>query len=133
MLQTTGRTEPQVEQILDGPGVLELQEAAVEVPLPENVLRAILTLTHRSRPASPLADDYVKRYVEWGAGPRASQNLARAARALALFHGQPAASVEELRAVARPVLRHRVIPNYQAAGDGVTAEDIVAHLLQGIG
>ncbi len=130
--QTTGRTEPEAERVLDAAGVLELQAAATEVPLPDHVLDAILRLSHRSRPGSPLADDYVKRYVEWGAGPRASQNLARAARALALLRGEPVASIEELRAVARPVLRHRVIPNYQATGEGLSAEAIVDHLAAGI-
>ena len=130
--QTTGRTEAVAERVLDAEGVLELQAAAVEVPLPDHVLQEILRLTHRSRPNSLLADDFVKRYVEWGAGPRASQNLARAVRALALLRGQPGASIEEVRAIARPVLRHRVIPNYQATGDGITAEDIVSHLVGGI-
>ncbi len=131
--QTTGRELPESDTILDAAGVLELQDAAVEVPLPDHLLQEILQLTHRSRPDSPLADDYVKRYVEWGAGPRASQNLARAVRALALLRGQPTASVEELREVAPPILRHRVIPNYQAAGDDIDVEVIVSRLVSGIG
>ncbi|HSJ02684.1 MAG TPA: MoxR family ATPase [Verrucomicrobium sp.] len=128
--RTTGRSQDAAEKVLDAAGVLELQKVAVEVPLPDSVLQAILKLTHATRPESPLADDFVKRYVEWGAGPRASQNLARAARALALLRGQATASLEEVRAVALPVLRHRIIPNYQATGDGVTTEDIASHLLK---
>ncbi len=131
--QTTGRSEPEARAVLDAAGTLQLQSVAVEVPLPENVLQSILKLTHSTRPTSDLADDYVKKYVEWGAGPRASQNLARAARALALLRGQSAASIEEVRAVARPVLRHRIIPNYQATGDGLSAEDIVSHLVKKLG
>lgn len=130
--QTTGMPEPEVERVLDAAGVLDLQAMATEVPMPEPVLDAILRLTHRSRPDSELADDYVRRYVEWGAGPRASQNLARAVRALAMLRGEPVASIEELRAVAHPVLRHRVIPNYQATGEGIGAEEIVDHLVDGI-
>lgn len=131
--QTTGRTEPVADKVLDAESTLQLQSVAVEVPLPANVLQSILKLTHSTRPSSELADDYVKKYVEWGAGPRASQNLARAARALALLRGQASASIDEVRAVAKPVLRHRIIPNYQATGDGVTAEDIAAHLLKKLG
>ncbi len=128
--QTTGRADPKVEAVLDAAGVMNLQSVAVEVPLPDHVLQSILRLTHATRPSSELADDFVKKYIEWGAGPRASQNLARAARALALLRGQPSASVEEVRAVARPVLRHRIIPNYQATGDGISTEQIVEHLLK---
>ena len=76
------------------------------------------------------ADDYVRKYVAWGAGPRASQTLTRAAKALAVLRGNPAASVEEVRDAALPVLRHRVIPSYNATGDGLGAEDIVRHLLE---
>ena len=76
------------------------------------------------------ADPFIKQYVEWGAGPRASQNLTRAAKALALLRGQPAASIEEVREVAKPVLRHRVIPNYNATGEGISVERIVEHLLE---
>ncbi|MCB1204356.1 MAG: MoxR family ATPase [Verrucomicrobiae bacterium] len=130
--QTTVMKEPEVASVLDAAGVIDLQAMATEVPLPEPVLDAILRLTHRSRPDSELADDYVKRYVEWGAGPRASQNLARAVRALAMLRGEPVASIEELRAVAPPVLRHRVIPNYQATGEGIDAGQIVGHLVGGI-
>jgi MoxR-like ATPase len=75
-----------------------------------------------------LAGDHVKRYVAWGAGPRASQTMTSAARALALLRGRSAASVEEVRAVMKPVLRHRVIPNYNATGEGVTVDQIIEKL-----
>ncbi len=130
--QTAKAGGAEVETVVDAAGVLALQEAVTEVPLPDHVLDAILTLSHRTRPASPLADEQVKRYVEWGAGPRASQNLARAARALALLRGEPSASLEEVRAVAGPVLRHRIVPNYQATGEGITVDDIVEGLVKSI-
>ncbi len=71
----------------------------------------------------------MKKYVAWGAGPRASQTLVRAAKALALLRGQNAASPEEVKAVAPAVLRHRIIPNYNATGEGITVEEIIGHLL----
>ncbi len=127
--RTTGRATNEAKAILNEVDVKRLQDAVLDVPVPEHVQDAILNLVHRSRPSSELADDYIRKYVEWGAGPRASQNLTRAAKALALLRGNPAASVEEVEAVARPVLRHRVIPNYNATGDGVSVEDILGHLL----
>jgi MoxR-like ATPase len=130
VLRTTGRETAEANHAASIDDVLKLQQAVLDVPLPENVLSAILNLVHASRPDSELADDYIKKYVAWGAGPRASQNLTRAAKALTLLRGNPAASVAEVHEVAAPVLRHRIIPNYNATGDGITAEDIVKHLLE---
>ena len=127
--RTTGAEPPAAETVLDGPALLALQKTVHDVPLPQNVKRAILNLTHSSRPASPLADDYVKKYVNWGAGPRAAQALVRAARALALLRGRESASIEEVKAAAPSVLRHRIIPNYNATGEGLSVEDIIRHLL----
>jgi MoxR-like ATPase len=90
----------------------------------------ILKLVQASRPQNALADDYINRYVSWGAGPRASQTLALAAKALAFLRGRTGASVEEVRDAALPVLRHRIIPNYNATGEGIQVEEIIAHLLK---
>ena len=109
-----------------------LQHAAVDVPLPESVIQTILKLVHSTRPDSPLASPDVKNYVAYGAGPRASQCLARAARALALLRGKPSASADEIRAVALPVLRHRLIANYNATGEGITTDQIIAKLIAAI-
>lgn len=117
------------EKVLTREQVMDLQAAVLEIPLPGHVVDFILKLVHSSRPQSNLADDYVKRYVSWGAGPRASQTLSLAARSLALLRGRTSASVQEVRDAALPVLRHRVIPNYNATGEGVTSDDIIAHLL----
>ncbi|WP_395736439.1 AAA family ATPase [Prosthecobacter sp.] len=129
LARTTGKASAAVEAVLDSASLMALQEAVVEVPVPDHVTQAILQLTHRSRPGGELADDYIKNYVAWGAGPRASQSLVRAARALALLRGQAAASIEEVKAVAAPVLRHRILPNYNATGDNITVEQIITHLL----
>jgi MoxR-like ATPase len=127
--RTSGPEMPIADPLLDGAGLTRLQANVHEIPLPQNVKESVLQLTHRSRPASPLADDYIRKYVAWGAGPRASQTLVKGARALALLRGQDSASIEEVRAVAPSVLRHRIIPNYNATGDGLTVEDLIAHLL----
>jgi MoxR-like ATPase len=130
VLKTTGRASVEPGSVVTPEDVIRLQDTVLDLPLPDHVLDYILRLVHSSRPDSELADDYIRQYVAWGAGPRASQNLTRASKAMAMLRGNPAASTEEVRDVARPVLRHRVIPNYNATGEGITVEDIVGHLLE---
>ena len=127
--RTTGAQLPEADAVLDAAALIALQASVHDVPLPDNVKRSILKLTHSSRPASDLGDDYVKKYVNWGAGPRAGQTLVRAAKALALLRGRESASLEEVKAVAPAVLRHRIIPSYNATGEGITVEDIIVHLI----
>lgn len=128
--QTTVDSNAAPRCILHADQVLAMQHAVTEVPLPDNVLDYILRLVHATRPKNTLADDFIRQYVAWGAGPRAAQNLARAACALALLRGQPTASVEVVKEVAPAILRHRIIPNYNATGEGITVEAIVEHLLK---
>ncbi len=127
--RTTGRAAAQPSVLLDAAKLMDLQDAAVDVPLPESVLQSILKLVHSTRPDSEFATADVKNYISYGAGPRASQCLARAARALALLRGNSSASTDELRAVALPVLRHRIIPNYNATGEGITSDQIITKLI----
>jgi MoxR-like ATPase len=129
LVRTTGKTMPSASTVLDAARLIALQDAVLDMPVPDHVTKAVLHLTHMSRPDNALADDFVKNYVAWGAGPRASQSLVRASRALALLRGQSAASLEEVKAVAAPVLRHRVLTNYNATGDNITVEKIVEHLV----
>jgi len=130
VLRTTGGSLAEPQSVVTPQDVKMLQQSVHEVPVPEHVLEHILKLSHASRPVSELADDFIRQYVAWGAGPRASQNLTLAAKALALLRGNSAASLEEVRDVARPVLRHRVIPNYNATGEGIGVEQIVEHLIE---
>ncbi len=132
VLRTTTGSTPEAKAILTKKNVLDLQEIVNKVPLPENVLTSVLKLVHSTRPDSPEADDYVKRYVAWGAGPRASQAIVRAAGAAAILAGRTETSVEEVLFVAQDVLRHRVIPNYNATGDGISADDIITHLISNV-
>jgi MoxR-like ATPase len=127
--RTTGRSAGTPEILMDAAKVLDLQEAAVDVPLPDSVIQTILKLVHSTRPESEFATADVKNYIGYGAGPRASQCLARAARALAMLRGNSSASTEEVRAVALPVLRHRIIPNYNATGEGITTDQIISKLV----
>ncbi|MFU8893749.1 MAG: AAA family ATPase [Luteolibacter sp.] len=128
--RTIGHKLAEPATLLDAAKVIELQEATVDVPLPESVIQFILKLVHATRPDSEHATADVKNYVSYGAGPRASQCLARAARALAMLRGKPSASVDEVRAIAHPVLRHRIIPNYNATGEGIAADEIITRLIK---
>jgi MoxR-like ATPase len=130
--RTTGHANILPEPLLDAEKVLELQDAAVDVPLPESVIQTILKLVHSTRPDSPHASADVKNFIAYGAGPRASQCMARAARALAMLRGNSAASPDEVRAVALPVLRHRLIANYNATGEGITTDQIIHKLVKEI-
>jgi MoxR-like ATPase len=132
VMRTTGRGMPEPQTLLDAAGVLDLQDATHDIPLPDSVVKAILKLVHSTRPDSEHATPDVKNYVSYGAGPRASQCLARAARALALLRGQSSASPDEVRAVALPVLRHRIIPNYNATGEGIGADQIISNLIKSL-
>ncbi len=109
---------------------LELRELVYSVPVPKSVAAYAVGLSGGSRPGDGRASDQVKRYVEWGAGPRASQFLVLGAKARALLLGRPAPTIDDVQALALPVLRHRIIPNYHAIGDGVDSAAIVDRLLE---
>ena len=101
-----------------------------EMPVSRHVLEMAVAITTASRPKDASADDFVRRYVAWGAGPRATQHLVTAAKAAALLDGRPAPEVSDLHRMAQPVLRHRIIPNYNALGEGIHSDEIVKHLLE---
>ncbi len=109
---------------------LALQEVVLSVPIPQSVAQYAVRLSSASRPNDPHASRYIKDYVAWGAGPRGSQNLVWAAKAGALLDGRTAPTIEDIRRVILSVLRHRVLPNHRAVGDGVKSDDIVRHLLE---
>jgi MoxR-like ATPase len=93
------------------------------------VVSYAVALTHNSRPQSPAASQFVKEYVEWGAGPRASQYLILGAKARTLLQGRYAVSIEDIQALAPSVLSHRIVPNFKAQGEGLRSLDIINRLL----
>jgi MoxR-like ATPase len=127
---TTGSALPEPQAVLSRDEVIELQSVLPQIPLAPHVTDYVLRFVRASRPVDSMADDYVKRYVAWGSGPRGCQALILAARALALLRGETAASVDEVRAAALAALRHRILPNYNATGDGIGPSDIIRHLLE---
>jgi MoxR-like ATPase len=104
-----------------------------ETPISRHVLEYAVAITTASRPKDASADDFVRKYVAWGAGPRATQHLVTAAKASALLDGRPTPEISDLNRIAGPVLRHRIIPNYNALGEGIEADAIIKHLLENVG
>jgi MoxR-like ATPase len=129
VLRTTAGTISLPEPTFDRSSFLELRELVWAVPVPRSVAAYSVRLCGASRPGDSRADRYISDYVAWGAGPRGSQNLVLAAKAHALLAGRAAPSMADVQAVTLPVLRHRIIPNHRAIGDGITATAVVEHLL----
>ncbi len=127
---TTVLREPTVETIFTREDIAGFQDLVRLVPVSRHVTQYAVMLARRSRPGIDGANNFINHYVEWGAGPRASQYLILGAKANALLEGRPAPSILDVRAVAQPVLGHRIIPNYHATGEGITSAAIVNHLLE---
>ncbi len=108
----------------------QFTEIIDQTPISRHVLEHAVAITTASRPKDPSADAFIQKYVAWGAGPRATQHLVTAAKASALLDGRPAPEISDLDRVAAPVLRHRIIPNYNALGEGIEAQAIIQHLLE---
>jgi MoxR-like ATPase len=126
---TTGAAEQPVEKVLNADRVMELQRAVREVPAASNVLVYAAALSRATRPQEREATEQVRRWVRWGAGPRAGQALVLAGKARALLSGRFHVSLEDVAAVAPPVLRHRVLLNFHAEAEGITPDDVVQRLL----
>ncbi len=131
---TTSPGKPRLERVISGPELLAMQELVLQVPAAEHVMRYAARLVRSTRPAEPgsPAPDFVKKYVAWGAGPRAGQSLILAAKARALLYGRTYVAIDDVKAVAPPVLRHRVITNYGAESEGVSPDEIVRRLLASV-
>jgi len=130
--QTTANRSASVRPILDGGTLLRIQEIVRDVPAATNIIDYAARLVRATRPQTPEAIPYANANVRWGAGPRAGQALILGAKAEALFAGRFAAGFEDVRRVAYPVLRHRILPNFRAEAEGVTAETVIRELLRAI-
>ncbi|MBT3292440.1 MAG: AAA family ATPase, partial [Victivallales bacterium] len=108
----------------------EIQSLVRQVPVSENVISYAVRLVNSTRPTGECAPDFVREKVKWGAGSRASQALILAGKAKALLEGRYNVACEDVRALASPVLRHRVITNFHADAEGITSDDIVSQLLE---
>jgi MoxR-like ATPase len=128
--QTTGATRPSPERVLRGPDILEFHQAVRQVVVTEEVARYAVRLSAASRPGQPGAPEYVNKWVKWGAGLRASQALILGAKARALTRSRYHVSVADVRALALPTLRHRVVTNFYAESEQIDTDRLVERLLE---
>ncbi|HET6427479.1 MAG TPA: MoxR family ATPase [Phycisphaerae bacterium] len=129
MKQVTSSYHAELETALTGEEILALQEIVRRVPVADHVYQYARDLARASRPASAEAPDFVNELVNWGAGPRASIYMIMAAKARAILHGRYHATTEDVRAMALPVLRHRIITTFNAEAAGITSNEVVRRLL----
>ncbi len=129
---TTSVLRPSVTKVLSGTDILELQEIVRKVPVADHVSRYAVRITRLTRREKGEVPDFIRDYVSWGAGPRASQYLVLAAKARAVLYGRYYVSTDDIRAVAGPVLRHRIVTNFNAEAEGLKADDIVSRLIKAV-
>ena len=127
---TTTRVKEPLEGVLGAEEILALQDLVLRVPIEDEVIRYAVRLARNTRPEDPASPDYVQEYLSWGAGPRASQYLVLASKARALLHGNTTVAQEDIRALAHPILRHRIITNFQADAQRITGDEIIDRLIE---
>lgn len=125
---TTANRDVRVEKVLTVHEILEFQQLIRKVPIADNVLNYAVELASKTRPNTDKATDYVNNYLSWGAGPRASQFLVLGAKCHAVLNGKYSPDIEDVKAVAPSILRHRIVKNYKAEAEGITIEDILQKL-----
>ena len=128
--QTTTATTNEVETVLTAEEIVSLQQVVREVPVSDHVIRYALSLVRQTRIGHPGIPEFVSDSIAWGAGPRAVQFLILGGKARALLHGRTHVSTEDIQALAKPVLRHRIVVNFAAESDGVTSDDVIQQLVE---
>jgi MoxR-like ATPase len=124
--------QPAVNKILHGDDIVRLQHVVRRVPVADHIFGYAKRIARMTRPNTPEAVDFVNKWLTWGAGPRASLNLILAAKAHAVLHGKHHVSADDVAAVAAPILRHRLIPNFTAQSEGISPDDVVQKILQAV-
>jgi len=127
--RTTGTLGGKVNKIINGARIIQLQDIVRRVPVGDHVFNFALDVIRATRPNEVGASDFVRHWLSWGAGPRAGQNMILAGKARALIQGRLHVTVEDVEAVAAPVLRHRIIPNFNAEAEGISVEQIIDKIL----
>lgn len=127
--QTTGASSVDVKPVLSGEDIIAAQALIRKMPVADNVLEYAVSLSSKTRPGREKATEHVNKYLSWGAGPRASQFLIVGAKVNAALNGKYSPDIEDVKAVATPILRHRIVRNYKAEADGMTVDKIISGLL----
>ena len=126
---TTSDEKYQVQKVLSSEELLAFQHLVRRVPVVDNVVEYAVKLVHKTRPNTELASEDANAYLEWGAGPRASQALILAAKCNALLNGKYSPDIEDVRAVAYPIIRHRIVRNFKAEAEGITVDHLIKRFL----
>jgi MoxR-like ATPase len=127
--QTTSGESATLNTIMNSEDIIKYQELIRKIPVADNVLEYVVSLVSKTRPDSERADEEMKKYIEWGAGPRASQFMLLAAKCHAAINGKYSPDIEDVKAVAKPILRHRLVKNYKAEAEGISMDKIIENLL----
>ncbi len=127
--RTTSNEKNSINSLFTAQEIIDFQHLIRRIPVADNVIEYAVTLVSKTRPDNALSNEFVKNYLDWGAGPRASQNLILAAKANAAFNGKFSPDIEDVKAVATGILRHRIIKNYKADAEGITEEMIIDKLM----
>jgi MoxR-like ATPase len=130
LARTTGTPQGEIQPVLSGEELQQAQALARRVPVPDHVTDFVLDLVRATRTTEPNASAYVKQMVGWGAGPRASQHIVLASKVRALLRGRTHVTIDDVEALAYPIMRHRIVPTFHAEAEGVTVDYIVKHLLE---
>lgn len=125
---TTSNLKPEVNALFTAQEIIDFQNVIRKIPVADNVIEYAVSLVSKTRPDNSSATDFVKNYIDWGAGPRASQNLILAAKTNAALHGKFSPDIADVQAVAFGILRHRIVKNYKADAEGITEEAIIEKL-----
>ncbi|MBI5541678.1 MAG: MoxR family ATPase [Bacteroidia bacterium] len=127
---TTSEIKTNVEKVLTAEDIIFYQDLIRKVPVNDNVLRYAVNLTSSTRPGTEKANDFASKYINWGAGPRASQFLIIGAKTLSVLNGKFSPDIEDVKAIAHPILRHRLVKNYKAEAEGISVDNIITELLK---
>ncbi|MBA4275135.1 MoxR family ATPase [Flavobacterium sp.] len=127
--RTTSDSHSKINPLFTAQEIIDFQHLIRRIPVADNVIEYAVALVSKTRPDNSLSNEFVKNYLDWGAGPRASQNLILAAKANAAFNGKFSPDIEDVKAVATGILRHRIIKNYKADAEGITEEMIIDRLI----
>lgn len=130
--KTTATTTSDIKNIITKTEISTYQDLVRRVPVADNIVEYAVKIVASTRPNSELSPDFIRQSVDWGAGPRASQYLILGAKAKSLLDGRPSPNIEDIRSLVLPVLRHRVLPNFNAEAEGLKVEDILNQLLDAI-
>jgi MoxR-like ATPase len=125
---TTAHKKSKLNQVISREEILKFQDLVRRVPVADNVIEYAVNLVSATRPGEN-AQDFINEWVDWGAGPRASQFLILGAKAKAILDGRPTADIDDVKSLSLPVLRHRVLPNFNAEAEGVSVDDIINRVI----